>query len=72
MTDNNKLMSQNIKDGSQLPSFLSRAQDNARKEIATLKGQLSERDQLVAKLQKQLNSSSVQETTQMDSYISEI
>ena len=33
LQDQNKLLTQNIKDVSQLPSFLSRAQENARKDI---------------------------------------
>jgi hypothetical protein len=54
LQDQNKVLQQNIKDGTQLPNLLSRAQDNARREISNLKAQLSDRDQLVAKLQRQL------------------
>lgn len=54
VNDQNRLLQQQQTSTGQLPNFLSRAQENARREISSLKSQLSERDQIVAKLHKQL------------------
>lgn len=55
LQDQNGLLQQSKKDHSQLPSFLSRAQDNARKDILTLKHQLDQKEQLVSKLSRELD-----------------
>jgi len=55
LQDQNALLQQSRKDHSQLPSFLSRAQENARKEILTLKHQLEQKDLTISKLSRELD-----------------
>ena len=51
---------------------MSRAQENARREISSLKSQLNERDQIVAKLRKELQNEQSKEQIDHASLIQEL